>query len=162
MVYRPRLILTAVAVVVLTGWFVWWRSPGVQVPRAFAALEAAIESGNAAGTLAVLHADYDLRAQFPNLVGETDDPRRAVLGLLFGVYQIQRGDPFIFDSTLGPVETGKDGSAEVHATIHLSCRSGQLPFTIDPTLRRRFVLRRDGWLGRYRIVDHDQVAIGRP
>lgn len=159
---RRKLLIAIAALVVVLGWFLWWRSPGVQVPRAFAALESAIEGGDAAGTLAVLHPDYHLSAQFPNLVGESPDPRRAVLGLLFAVYQMQRDDPFNFDCTLGPVESLADGAAVVHATIHLSCRSGQLPFAIDPTIRRRFVLRRSGWLGRYRLADHDRIAIERP
>ena len=159
---RRKLIISIGALVVALGGFLWWRSPGVQVPRAFAALEAAIEGGDAGGTLAALHPDYALGAQFPNLVGESADPRRAVLGLLFAVYQMQRDDPFIFDCTLGPVETRADGAAVVHATMHLSCRSGQLPFAIDPTLRRRFVLQRSGWLGRYRFADHDRIAIERP
>lgn len=159
---RRTRIVAAIAVALLIGWFLWWRSPGVQVPRAFAKLKAEIQGGDAAGTLAVLHPDYDLRAQFPNLAGESDDPRRAVLGLLFAVYQMQREDPFIFDYTLGATEPQPDGSMVVRATIHLSCRSGQLPFVIDPTLRRRFVLRRHGWLGVFLIVDHDRIAIDRP
>lgn len=159
---RRRALLAAIVVVALAGWFLWWRSPAVQVPQAFARLEAAIEGGDAADTLDVLHPDYDLAGQFPNLVDDAREPRQAVLGLLFGVYQLQREDPFIFDHELGPVEVQADGTAVVHATIHLTCRSGQLPFTIDPSLRRRFVLRRSGWLGRFRIVDHDRIAIERP
>jgi len=160
---RRRLAISAaLAVIALLGWWLWWRTAGVQVPRTFARLEAALEGGDAAGTLAVLHADYDLRGQFSSLVGESDDPRRTVLGLLFAVYQLQREDPFVFDHELGPVEVQDDGSAVVRAAIHLSSRSGQLPFAIDPALRRVFVLRRTSWFGGYLIVDHDRIVIDRP
>lgn len=164
---RLRLLIIAGAVLLAVGWFLWWSSAAVQAERTFARLKAAIEGGSANGVLENLHRDYDLKASWPNQIGDEAGGlvnngalRLLVLRGLTALFQLQSADPFVFRFTVTGVEPQDDGTVVAIVSIDLATTSGHRPLTFTPPLtNQRFVLASDGWWPALYIKGHPAFSV---
>lgn len=158
----------AAALVLLLGWWLWFRTPGVQTPRVFARLSAAAEKNDAGGVLGCIHRDYDFAKHWPNIFGEDPgqgDQRAQALRLLWGLFTLQRDNPFVIAWRVDDLDASAGDTVVVHATLSIATRSGQAPFGLDQRLdRHRFVLQRKGgfFTAAYAIASHDLIGLDRP
>lgn len=164
---RLRLAIIVAAPLLALLWFLWWSRPTVQAERTFAHLKNAIEQGRAGGVLDALHRDYDLKAAWPNQIGDEAGGlvnnaalRLLVLRGLTGLFQLQSADPFVFRYTIAQVEPLADGTVAVTVTIALSTTSGNRPLTFSPSLtNQRFILATDGWWPALYVMGHPPFSV---
>lgn len=158
------------AAVVLVGWFWWWSQPSVQVPRAFAAIAAAMRDGDARDVMARIHRDYRWAEQWPTIyshremLGEGADPapgedpdRALALSGLRRLFLFHLQNPLQF--TWRVVDLKQVGEViEARVDIGLTSAGGGLA-TIDPPIHGvRFRLKRASWWPALFISGHDAIA----
>jgi hypothetical protein len=166
MARKPRLIVLAVIAAIALGYFLYWRTAGVQAPRLFNRIKVAVETGNALGIVDQLHPGYQVSKQWPGLFDDlggdpTNDRNRALVtqGLML-LFRQQQNNPFVMTYELHTVEPQDDGTVAATVSVTLATTSGPMPIAMEPLLRHRFVLQQDGWLtGRLYIKAHAPIKV---
>jgi hypothetical protein len=148
----PRLrqaLIAGLAAAILLGWWLYLRSPSVQVPRTFARIKQAVDGARAGMLVDQLHPDYSVKACWPGLGGDLGiEPSNEQL-LMFArqgiqvVLQSHADDPLVLSYEIHRITAQDDGSVVAEVTIQISTRSGQRTLDIEPPLvHQRFVLER--------------------
>jgi|GEM_PF-2655623 len=159
---RQRLLVTVVAVMILSGVFLWHRGAERQSRACFANLSAAFAAGRAGAILGEVHSAYDFPAHWPQVFSESDgtEPRVTALRALLYLCQMYRETPLTLAVDIQSVEAQADGTTAVIATLQLSASGRDLPFTLGPIHHHKFVLARDGLVAMH-IISHDPIAFSR-
>ncbi|MBA3685651.1 MAG: hypothetical protein H0W72_10500 [Planctomycetes bacterium] len=157
----------AAALILMIGWWLWFRAPAVQTQRVFVRLSAAAEKGDPGGVLGCIHRDYDFAKHWPQFFTSdaAEGQRAEALRLLWMLFTIQRENPFVITWRIDDLDVSAGDPVVVHATLSIATRSGQTPFGLGQRLERhRFVLQRKGGFltAAYAIVGHDLIGLDRP
>lgn len=146
---RQRLIIALGAMLVFMGWYWYWSSPSVQVPRTFTRIREGVNESRAGLILDQLHPDYSVKDCWPNLFndyGGLATPGGFRLLAQQGVQLLLRShadDPVVMSFDLHKITAQPDGSVQVDVSIQFSTRSGNSLRLIDPPLvHKHFVLAR--------------------
>ncbi len=147
------MIILAVVAVVLGGWWLYLRSPNVQVPRTFARIKQAVDGAHAGMLLDQLHPDYSIKKCWPGLTGDlgiepSEEQLRAFAQAgIQATLQGHNDDPLVLTYEIHRIEPQDDGSVAAEVTVQISTRSGQHAPEFEPHLvHQRFVLERSGFL----------------
>jgi hypothetical protein len=147
-----QLLVLAVAAAVLCGWWLYLRSPDVQVPRTFARIKQAVDGARGGMLVDQLHPSYSIKACWPGLVGDlgiepSEDQLRAFAQT--GIQMTLRGhadDPLVLTYEIHRIEPQDDGTVAAEVTIQIGTRSGQHAPEFEPHLvHQRFVLERSSF-----------------
>lgn len=163
MVVSRRTVVIIVASTVVAGFAYWlyWRSPSVQVPALFADLERAVEGGDPGATIGTLHPDYDAAGHWPVLAEyPLGEPRLVARQALAALYRQHADDPLRLDWSVTRIVPRDDGTVEVSATVVVNATRGGVAVELGPIDGHRFVLARTGF-GGLRILRHDPISLTR-
>jgi len=161
---RNRLLVVAVVLAVLLGWFLWWRRPAVQAPRLFQRIAAALHDAKGGALIDQVHERYDIATHWPVLAeaGLGDSPERLRMTAQFAVQQVlnsHRSAPLKMLWTIDGIDAAGD---DVVATVslRLTTDDGQDPLAAPLSLsRHRFTLARRNWLGELAILAHAPITV---
>src|SRR5258708_38381063 len=124
----PRLrqmLVAGLVAIILSGWWLYLRSPSVQVPRTFARIKQAIDEARSGLLLDQLHPDYSIKVCWPGLGGDlgltpSDDQLRlfARQGIPMALHG-HTNAPLALSSESHHIEAHDDRSIHPPATLRI-------------------------------------------
>ena len=146
---RSRLLLTLGLGAAFIAWYLYWSSPGVQIPKTFARIREGVNESRANLIIDQLHPEYSIKRCWPNLLAEYGDlaaPGQLLLLARQGLQIVLRShadDPLVMTYDIHRITDRGDGTYEVDVSMQLSTRSGHAVSIVDPPIvHKRFILAR--------------------